>query len=40
MELLNWADGHVATMLAGMDDEVNDEDLKEEVMHCFFKCTY
>ena len=35
MELLNRADGHVATMLAGMDYEVNDEDLKEEIMHCF-----
>ena len=22
-------------MLAGMDDEVSDEDLKEEIMHCF-----
>ena len=35
MELLNQADGHVATMLAGVDDEVNDEDLKEEIMCCF-----
>ena len=25
----------MATMLAGMDDEVNEEDLKEEIMHCF-----
>ena len=25
----------MATMLAGMDDEVNDEDLKEENMRCF-----
>ena len=25
----------VATMLAGMDDEVHDEDLKEEIMCCF-----
>ena len=25
----------MATMLAGMDDEVNDEDLKEEIMRCF-----
>ena len=23
------------SMLASMDDEVNDEDLKEEIMHCF-----
>ena len=35
MEILNQADGHMATMLAGMDDEVNDEDLKEEIMPCF-----
>ena len=25
----------MATMLASMDDEVNDEDLKEEIMCCF-----
>ena len=35
MELLNQADGHMATMLASMEDEVNVEDFKEEIMHCF-----
>ena len=35
MELLNQADGPVMTMLAGMSEDVDDEDIKEELMHCF-----
>ena len=35
MELLNWADGPVMTMLAGMSEDVDDEDIKEELMRCF-----
>ena len=40
MELLNWADGNVMTMLAGINEEVDDEALKEEIMRCFFECTH
>ena len=35
MELLNGANGPVMTMLAGMSEDVDDEDIKEELMHCF-----
>ena len=35
MELLNQAEGDVMTMLAGMSEEINDEDIKEELMRCF-----
>ena len=35
MELLNQADGPVMTMLAGMSEDVDDEDIKEELMCCF-----
>ena len=35
MELLNQADGNVMTMLAGINEEVDDEALKEEIMRCF-----
>ena len=35
MELLNQADGNVMTMLEGINEEVDDEALKEEIMRCF-----
>ena len=35
MELLNRADGYVMTMLAGINEEVDDEALKEEIMRWF-----
>ena len=35
MELLNRAEGDVMTMLAGMNEELDDEDVKEELMRCF-----
>ena len=35
MELLNQADGPVMTMLAGMSEDVDDEDIKDELMCCF-----
>ena len=35
MELLNWADGPVMTMFAGMSEDVNDEDIKQGMMCCF-----
>ena len=35
MELLNQADGPVMTMLAGMSEDVDDEDIKEKLMCCF-----
>ena len=31
MELLNWAEGNMMTMLAGMSEEINDQDIKEEL---------
>ena len=34
MELLNQADENVMTMLAGINEEVDDEALKEEIMRC------
>ena len=35
LELLNISDGDVMTMIAGMDDNMDDQDLKEEIMRCF-----
>ena len=38
LELLNRSEGDVMTMIPGMDDNVDDEDLnklKEEIMRCF-----
>ena len=35
MELLNRAKGDVMTMLVGMNEELDDEDVKEELMRCF-----
>ena len=35
LELLNRSEGDVMTMIAGMDDNVDDEVLKEEIMRCF-----
>ena len=35
LELLNRSEGDVTTVIAGMDDTVSDEDLKEEIMRCF-----
>ena len=32
MELLNRAEGDVMTMFAGMNEELDDEDVKEELM--------
>ena len=34
LELLNRLED-VMTIITGMDDNVNDEDLKEEIMRCF-----
>ena len=30
-----YLEGDVMTIIAGMDDNVDDEDLKEEIMRCF-----
>ena len=35
LELLNRSEGDVMTVIAGMDDTVSDDDLKEEIMRCF-----
>ena len=35
LELLNRSEGDVTTIIAGMDDNISDEDLKEEIMRCF-----
>ena len=35
LELLNRSEEDVMTIIAGMDDNVDDEDLKEEIMKCF-----
>ena len=35
LELLNRSEGDVTTIIAGMDDTVGDDDLKEEIMRCF-----
>ena len=35
MELLNRAEGDVMTMLAGMNEDLDEEDVKEELMRCF-----
>ena len=32
LELLNRLEGDVTTIIAGMDDNISDEDLKEEIM--------
>ena len=35
LQLLNRSEGDVTTVLAGMDDTISDDDLKEEIMRCF-----
>ena len=35
IEQIGRLEGDVMTMVAGMDDNVEDEDLKEEIMRCF-----
>ena len=35
LELLNRSEGDVTTAIAGMDDTVSNDDLKEEIMRCF-----
>ena len=35
LELLNRSEGDVTTTIAGMDDNVSNDDLKEEIMRCF-----
>ena len=35
LELLNRSEGDVTMIIAGMDDNMNDEDFKEEIMRCF-----
>ena len=35
LELLNRPEGDVTRVIAGMDDSVSDDDLKEEIMRCF-----
>ena len=35
MELLNQSKGNVMMMLAGMNEEIDDEDIKEELKRCF-----
>ena len=36
LELLNRSEGDVTTIIAGMDDTVGDDALKEEIMRCLF----
>ena len=40
LELLNRSEGDVTTVIAGMDDTVSDDNLKEEIMRYFFQCSY
>ena len=35
LELLNRSEGDVTTFIAGMDDTVGHDELKEEIMRCF-----
>ena len=35
LELLNRSEGDVTTVIAGMDDTMSDDNLKEEIMRCF-----
>ena len=35
LELLNRSEGDVTTIIAGMDDTISDDNLKEEIMRCF-----
>ena len=35
LELLNRSEGDVTTVIAGMDDTISDDNLKEEIMRCF-----
>ena len=35
LELLNRSEGDVTTIIAGMDDTMGDDDIKEEIMRCF-----
>ena len=34
-ELLNRSEGDVTTVIAGMDDTISDDDLREKIMRCF-----
>ena len=36
--LQNRSEGDVTTIIAGMDDTMGDDDLKEEIMRCFLQC--
>ena len=40
LELLNRSEGDVTTIIAGMDDTVGDDDLKEENNVMFLQCPY
>ena len=40
MELLNWAEGNMMTVLAGMSEEVDDEDIKDRTHEMFLKCSH
>ena len=35
LELLSRSEGDVTTIIAGMDDTISDDNLKEEIMRCF-----
>ena len=35
LDLLNRSEGDVTTVIAGMDDTISDDNLKEEIMRCF-----
>ena len=35
LELLNRSEGDATTIIAGMDDTMGDDDLKEEIVRCF-----
>ena len=35
LEILNRSERDVTTIIAGMDDTMGDDDLKEEIMRCF-----
>ena len=39
LELLNRSEGDVTTIIAGMDDTMGDDDLKEEIMRCSTEST-
>ena len=35
LELLTRSEGDVTAIIAGMDDTISDDNLKEEIMRCF-----